>query len=54
MKSEIRMGSLASNGLSPWHGTTITSIRRCNDFVVAGEGLDNGVLLAGVNQVEIP
>lgn len=27
-----------AHGLSPWHGTTILSIRRGNDVVVAGDG----------------
>lgn len=32
------MDSQASHGLSPWHGTTILSIRRGNDVIVAGDG----------------
>ena len=32
------MESQVSHGLSPWHGTTILSIRRGNEVVVAGDG----------------
>ena len=32
------MDSHVSHGLSPWHGTTILSIRRGNDVIVAGDG----------------
>lgn len=28
----------SSHGLSPWHGTTILSIRRGNEVVIAGDG----------------
>ncbi|MDP3641295.1 MAG: HslU--HslV peptidase proteolytic subunit, partial [Alphaproteobacteria bacterium] len=32
------MDSQSSHGLSPWHGTTILSIRRGNEVIVAGDG----------------
>lgn len=32
------MDSNSSHGLSPWHGTTILSIRRGNEVIVAGDG----------------
>lgn len=32
------MDSHSSHGLSPWHGTTILSIRRGNEVIVAGDG----------------
>jgi ATP-dependent HslUV protease subunit HslV len=32
------MDSQSYHGLSPWHGTTILSIRRNNEVVVAGDG----------------
>ncbi len=32
------MDSQNSHGLSPWHGTTILSIRRGNEVIVAGDG----------------
>lgn len=32
------MDSQVSHGLSPWHGTTILSIRRGNEVIVVGDG----------------